>query len=286
MKKTITYYFTFFLLAILAGCKKNDMPDASQKVIDIGQKVKFFLLAAEAPKDGMINIQAFKQAGSLIPQDQQAFDGYVGGTFYINKDDTKSTTISKFSINGFDIPYNNYPAYPGYGIQSNGNGTVVIDWMKNLFGKKINISLQGSTLYRTNIEDSNFYVPKEITYTAEFLQSRTYNANNSNTITWQTDPDNPNGMLYVGIVYEAVKSNEEDQSMPDNSYVQAFLEVPDNGSYTITSDKVTELPTNSYVSVTLARGNYQLLTDSATGTQTLVYAISQSSTSSTIKIVR
>lgn len=285
MKKILTYCFTILLLIIFAGCKKNT-PDAEEKIFDMGEKVKSFLLATTLPKDGMINIQSFKQSTSFIPQNQQPFDGYVGGVFYINKNETKSTSISKFIINGFDIPYNNYPAYPGYGIQSNGNGPVVTNWMKNLFGKKIKISLTGSALYRTSVEDSVFYVPNEIIYSASFLQTLTCNANNAQTVTWQTDPENPNGMLYIGIVYEAVKSNEEDPNMPDESYAQAFLEIPDNGNYSILPEKLAGLPTNSYVSITLARGNYMTLTDPLTGTQTLVFAITQSSTSSTIKIVR
>lgn len=283
--KNVIYYFVIIIFFAFSSCKK-DHSSSPENVIDIGKKVKEFLLVGQSPKDGMINIQSFRQAGSLIPQNQQPFDGYVGGVFYINKDDSKPTTISKFAIDGFDIPYNNYPAYPGYGIQSNGNGQSVSNWMKSLFGKKIHISLEGSATYRTTFEDSLFYVPNEITYSASFLQSKTYNANNSQNITWETDPNNPNGILYIAIVYEAVESNLYDQSMPDTSYVQAFLEVPDNGSYTITPDKVSNLPTNSTVSITLARGNYEVITDPSTGTQTLVYAITQSSTSSTIKIIR
>ena len=286
MKKALKIS-TLVLIAIgFVSCQKKPFIEKEPKIIDIGEKVQELLLAAAGPKDGMINIQSFKQAGSLIPQDQQPFDGYVGGTFYINKDDSKSTIVSKFNIEGFEIPYNNYPAYPAYGVQSNGSGGTVTNWMRELFGKKIRIALNGSVSYRTNVEDSSFYVPKEVIYSADFLQSKEYNANNSNTITWQTDPDNPDGMLYVGIVYEAVESNEHDVTMPDTSFIQAFLEIPDNGSYTITPDKVVDLPTNSYVSITLARGNYEVITDPVTGTETLVYAITQSSTSSTIKIIR
>lgn len=49
----------------------------------MGEKVKSFLLATTLPKDGMINIQSFKQSTSFIPQNQQPFDGYVGGCFIL-----------------------------------------------------------------------------------------------------------------------------------------------------------------------------------------------------------
>ena len=114
MKKLINSTLSIFCIFFLTtGCSKNNTEETKYKEINIGETIKDFLLKAQMPKDGMINIQSFKQAGSLIPQSDQPFDGYVGGAFYINKDESKSTTVSTFSIDNFDIPYNNYAPYPG-----------------------------------------------------------------------------------------------------------------------------------------------------------------------------
>lgn len=271
-------------LLIANSCKKSTNEEVKQQGNSISEAVKKFIFGASQPKDGMIAIQSTKQACAIIPQDQQAFSGYIGASFFVNKDENKKTLVSNFKIDGNVIPYNNDTYYPGYWLQSNSGGND--GWLKGIFGKKIRIDLDGSYSYRTNIIDSSFYVPKEMIFESDFLQTRQLDATVNHTFTWIPDTENPTGKIYVAVMYESYESNILDSQMPDSSYTQALLEVPDNGTYTITPSQLSDLPTNSIVSITLARGNYASLVDPVTGTNTFVYSLSESNTSSTIKIIR
>ena len=275
-------------LAVVTGCTKNTDKEQAYKKIDIGETVKDFFLKTNSAKDGEIYIQATTHVASFTPVSQQPFDGDVVGVFYTNKNQEKPTTVSSFVVDGVDIPYNNNPAYPGYGFQSLGNTSTISTWMKNLFGRKIKVAVGGSRTYMTEgnqIESDGFYVPQPIELSGSVVQSYTLNKNVSHTFTWTPDSQNPNGMVFLAVLYEAYESNLTDASMPDATEVIAFLEIPDNGSYSVTPSQVTGLPNNCRASIALARGNYQVITDPATGTQTLIYAITQSLTGASIRVV-
>lgn len=81
---------------------------------------------------------------------------------------------------------------------------------------------------------------------------------------------------YICIIYEGDLSREYNPDLPAGTTVKLFLEVPDNGSYTLTPEQLNQLPAGGRVSISLARGNFEAADESNTGLETLVSAITYS----------
>lgn len=275
MYKTIAALtVTITVVLSLGGCKKSEMMFGKKK-IDVGSVITDFIQKNEMQKDGNIVFQ-FNDAAWVKDED---VDIFISGSFFKNKNPNNRQPIDRFSINTQEIPFNGDQRFPVYFIQSLGNTDEKANWLKSMWGSNVKISLKGSSSYRLSgaSEDQVFYVPEPITLQSSFVDNFIINTNIDNTISWSPDPENPNGKAYICVVYEGDMSVKSNPDLPGETKVEVMLEVPDNGSYTISRDQLDELPAGGRTTIAIGRGNYELMTDPNTGTATLVSAITYSS---------
>ncbi len=71
-------------------------------------------------------------------------------------------------------------------------------------------------------------------------------------LTWNTDPQYT-GSVVIGLWYNGTLSNRVDNTLPSETKLK-YIEVPDNGSYTIPASELSDFPVGGYGTIYVARG--------------------------------
>lgn len=140
---------------------------------------------------------------------------------------------------------------------------------KNLFGKNLSLILRKGSANLVGTADTviNFnggYVPKLFACTNYFQdgvsdQNMHYVSGTKMrpafTFNWDKDTLNKNG-VFVFIEYDPSTYGNESLSIANPNKASNAILVPDNGSYTLTSDMFEDVPLNARINVQIGRGNF------------------------------
>ncbi|MBX9785624.1 MAG: hypothetical protein K2X48_20260 [Chitinophagaceae bacterium] len=196
-----------------------------------------------------------------------------------NRNYDRTYNIGPIFIDGNEIPFVPNSNHGGsYGLNEDFTSSGK-KFLKGLWGKTISVRTEGKSnfLLRTEPDSSGgFYIPMSIEMEANFLDTKQYSLSGSSSITWQPDPNNPSGKVYLFAVYEGPDSKDTDPSLSDSTVVKFEKELSDNGSYTLLPNELGNgFPIGSRMSFVLARGSYQTITNS-NGTEVILQAVTYS----------
>jgi hypothetical protein len=270
----------------MSRCKKNSInsTDTTKKTLSVGDVMKDFMTQYSKPADAYIEFKNDDQAQQKGTD--RIKDNWLTCGFFADKQNNNKGNLipgSYFKVNGRNIEY--YDASKGYGLQSLGNTPENANWLNQLFGTKVKLAAKKlNTSSTATIGDlqpqdggGDFYVPDPIVMVSDFTSDWVLNIQHQSTITWTPDPDNPNGKVFIGILYRGDDAIEQEHAnVPPGTFITMMVEAPDNGQYTLTPSQVANLPIGGEATVFLGRGNYQLMTDPNTGLQVMVSAFSVS----------
>lgn len=272
----------FFLIT---SCKKNENHTLTNNKLEIGELISNYIFQHEKVKDGVITITA-RSVFSVKGHEQP--DILIDARFFEGRDEQKPFFAGDLNIGDLTIPYfeNKDASTSGYCIQS------MVDLapfkrasMMALFGKKVRIKLNSNsvlsqvnlngnspTLVEPQFLDANgFYIPATIELESPMFNEDNYSIDISGdpSITWNRDPNNPTGTVFIGIMREMTT----DLNNPLPGEIVLFKEVPDIGSYSLSAADTQSLTPGSVASVFIARGSYFTYTNPTTSREILIEAV-------------
>lgn len=160
--------------------------------------------------------------------------------------------VSISSGNGaFDLLIDSDNAYK---VTSSNNSSLA-----NSNGVDLNINIEGGGSYQPFSQ--TIYMPTLVDFQGGTGNINTHNGSDLN-VQWNTDPNYNNGTVVV-LKYEVVASNERDATMPDENYQWHVIIDDAAGSATIPSSAFNSYPAGAFFTITLARGNAELVNDTS-----------------------
>jgi hypothetical protein len=112
-----------------------------------------------------------------------------------------------------------------------------------------------TTFTGTSLPSTTMYIPKKIDITNfEQIPGNRPVIQTGTTIEWNDDDKNSLGVLII------VKYLSIDNPSGEHPEVEDVVLTGDDGTYTFTNDFLSQFPDNSKLSVTLVRGNYEVVT--------------------------
>ena len=231
------------LVALFASCKDKDKDAA---VTTLGSQDKFTLIDyGTLRKLEWKGLFAITNAQLVTQTYEDGQDWHRGSTFvgvHAHKDvsQLKPATVDGVSL---DIPDMRNGKAPNqvefYDNDSKGN---------NLFGREVNVSAFGMS--------GTIYVPQKLRLLAPKPDNVSINSFKGSPVKrgegvnlkWNTDGKNKRGIIL-----------EVDYYLPSGSGFQKTVRLlDDNGSYSVTTDLLSNIPKDAYFELTLTRGNYHL----------------------------
>lgn len=284
-KKLFLLLLTGLALFATVACKKVEQSVVQRNPLEIGALIGDYIAQHEKPKDGIITITArsvFSINGHSEP------DILIDARFFEGRDGQKPFFAGDLTIGDLLIPYfdNKDASTSGYCLQSVVNlAPSMRASLRALFGNKVRIKLSPvttvnrlalnsafPTLVKTQYLDQNgFYLPETIEVQSPMFSNGNYSISTGGnaSITWNPDPRNPTGTIFIGLVREMTT----DINNPQPGEIVLFKEVPDNGLYSLTAADTEGLPPGSVGSVFIARGSYFTYADPITAREILIEAI-------------
>ncbi|MGB5025153.1 MAG: hypothetical protein WBO44_07375 [Saprospiraceae bacterium] len=166
---------------------------------------------------------------------------------------TYNTTYGNVIVSS-DSTFNTYSNFPAPITASNIN--IKLNECTTFYNKYVYIraTTQNSIVYNTSI-----YSPQKINFTGTLADSMSLTISKSNNfnITWNTDPNSTKGVL-ITLIYTYQSEPMEDIDFGSDPIFQNIL-VQDNGSYTLTSQTLSQFPASNsgkHLIITINRGNY------------------------------
>lgn len=274
MKNKIIIACLFFLTGTIS-CKKNETSSKAKSTsINISKVVEQFLYKADSDKKTG-DIYFTRNDAAWVKNESP--DINISASFW-DKPNGHLIGDKQVYINNFELPFFNNST-PGFFIQSIGKESDIINRLNSLWGNNVKLSISSSNVSsRLNNISGDFYVPQTIEMESSFCDSYIIDPSKNTTITWNTDPVNPIQSVFVGI---SIDSYYDQTYLPTESEVIYFSELPDSGTTDLlASDLQGLLPVGSRVTIFLIRANYTTIVDPDTGYETLVTALTYSSSGS------
>jgi len=126
------------------------------------------------------------------------------------------------------------------------------------FGANASFAITGNASNSFTAFTTSMYCPEELELTTNFVD-RTVDGTQGLTLTWNADANNSND-VYLWLNYLEIPSNDRDSNMPDNT-ISLNYTFPDNGSYTVPTSVLQQLPDGSLFTLYIGRGNIKYHTD-------------------------
>jgi hypothetical protein len=243
------------LLALTSCSKKKEIikvpPDATEQGADLLSIIESYYKFSTVKPDGKLMFES-----NLCNNDPQLTNiALVGGVFY-DKQGNVETGGGPVSIGS-------------YQLTANSKGTYGFDKMlpqKGLFGTKVTFTVNnksngnGQSGNSQNTATATLYSPQPISVTN--VPPRTpinLVANTATAINWNTDPNNPNGVIIIGEYLPTRYMNKKSLSAGYSKMIESSIQVPDNGSTSIPWSFFSKFPQGGHIILWVARGNYTIL---------------------------
>ncbi len=151
----------------------------------------------------------------------------------------------------------------------NSHGTYGFDKalpQKSLFGHDVTFTLtppsQLTTIAGTNTVTTTLYSPQPISITNVPPRTSVILVPYQNTtITWNADPNNPNGVIIIAEYLPSRYTNKSALSAGNTHVIESSMLVQDNGSTSIPWSFFSNFPAIGHIILWVARGNYTIAGD-------------------------
>jgi hypothetical protein len=122
----------------------------------------------------------------------------------------------------------------------------------DLFGKSINVSLQGKNAYPGF--SSNMYAPKLVRFTTPSYSNQMPISSDTN-IGWNADSQNSVGIGII-ISFDPLSVGNITKGFRDHAPQTRFVHTEDDGAYTLTQADLAGIPVGALANITFGRANY------------------------------
>lgn len=274
---------TLILISLLSilSCKKANDEFSTNSQIEIGELVMRYLKTQDIEFDGIVSIYSNKLGNKLDRSNTPTV--MVDGKIYSDKINKISTNSGNLSVGDIEIPFRNSQETSGYNLQSLLTSDFTAKKLAGLFGRRVKIDIPRSynssvvmsfSNQNTNNDDNNFYIPSQIEMDPGPNNDFTLPRSEVITVYWNPDPQNPSNSIFVGVIDE---KNSDQFKIGSLQELIFFKEIPDNGSFSLPRDLLSRISADHKVSLFVARGNFEILTDESSSSSILVQALTTSS---------
>lgn len=268
------------MLFLFLSCKKVSQEFSRINQIEIGELIKQYLETENIQFDGNITITSDKLGAKANPSSIPTI--MVDAKLLSNKTDKSSSNFGNLVIDDIDIPFRVSPTAPGYNLQSLLTSDFTTQKLIGLFGRRVKIDIPKSSTsgvfttlgnQKSSSTDNGFYIPSQIEMDPGPRNDFSLPRGENITIKWNPDPQNPSQTIFLGIIDE----NTIDPIISENlKELIFFKEIPDNGSFSLPSNILSQLSINNRVTLFIARGNFEIYSDASTSSNILVQALTTS----------
>ena len=257
--------FFLFIIVFFNSCKKDNRNTITQKVggnvvvvtnNDLRTTDNVYLHIFDNVNGGEISISEKQSATGVVY-------GYPAG-YEVSASIRAANNMSNGSFTSYLVGQQNFSPDPSV-FSAHGNilykssSSSDFQIYKALFNAKQTVSL--SDINNVQQYQASVYFPASLSIMSEPAQVNKYapiaDANTGIQLTWNADPNNPNGMA---IVLEDIETYET----PSTTYV---FTVADNGNFKIASEYLSNflsyLPSSqqyAHIKISVYRGDHQILT--------------------------
>lgn len=247
------------LLIFFTSCKKNQV----YNIENLPENIHSLLYDSTAEYDGVFT---FEESRSIASQESEATILQLSGGYKNYDGSVQLPTSAKFFVNNYEVlPLDDWY---NHHFDSTQCSTIV--------GRDFDLSSidEGDTNSFANFNTTVYFPPAIHMYFPEYIpmgidslqmiQGSSIQTNQS--ITWNADPNNKLGVV---IILEYDKNREANTLLKrngDSTSTANYVVVPDNGSYSLTSELLDDIPNGGVVELTIMRGNiipYTLPKDSS-----------------------
>ncbi len=130
---------------------------------------------------------------------------------------------------------------------------------KPTYGANATFAITGNASNSFTAFTTSMYCPEELELATTFAPDRTVDGTKDLTLTWNSDANNPN-KVYLWLNYLEIASNDRDSTLPVIA-IDLNYSFPDNGSYTLPTSVLQQLPAGSLFTLYIGRGNIKYHTD-------------------------
>ena len=134
----------------------------------------------------------------------------------------------------------------------------------SFFGSLVNVSVLGAAGTGFSTGNCDFYNTEKVTISSTlpigsipgFPTMELISKGSGYTVTWNPDANNPSGEAVILMRYSKKLTEQIDSNLSLTSFTNHVI-VPDNGSYTISTQDLSVFPVNAYIELYVGRGNFK-----------------------------
>lgn len=256
MKKRLTLILLSTVLLAMVSCKKQEIVQTKEK-----PSLKNFILSNSLPNidtDGLITFSQTSVGNSSIGN----IDVY-GGFHHNTGAGFNNGTLTVENVN---IPFNGQNSY------TLGTNDSLQPLFASVWGSDLDIALTNSA----NNFTYSLPLPLSIKLLMAFPNgtSTQFSKSAGISVAWNEDQNNAD-KVYMKLTYQASPTISYLNANAPDIGVSIFFELDDNGSYILSPADLASLPSNSYVEISIFRGNLSLVTAGNANYDVLGYTSAQ-----------
>lgn len=236
-------FFLFFVL-LLSSCVK-DTPDFKADLLTKQRAslpdVADLLSLISTPTDGYVVIGRLGSISKKLNREDDIQFVAEGITKNGDWADYGELSIGAYAVQAQNPSANVY--YQHVGVNS----------VSEIYDTNLNVSLEGKEElpgFETTIE-----TPKILNVTSPTWASN-LSFGTGETITWEADENNTKG---IGVLIEFDRTDIGNGQLEATSNITKFIHTEDDGSYTLTADDLSGIPTDGHAVISLARGDFKIV---------------------------
>jgi hypothetical protein len=244
-----TFLTSIFIILVLAACERKvevspDKNTEPQKNLRTSRDILlyYYQMLGEFEK---CDAYAYMMNFNTLPsQNSTDYEVSIFSQFF--RDRAKmlgDSNYDAFSVNNVSIPKDGVGSFFTRNVTFN-----------NLYGKNINLKFSKG---QDQTEIKNLYLPKKLNVSiTPDMGGNNYQIKEGTVFEWNADELNEKGVV-IKIEYNPVfNTSQISQNYPEP--IVKFIGVPDNGSYTLTGQDISGLPSKADVNISVMRGLVQL----------------------------
>lgn len=246
MKKifSLQYMLLLALPLFVVACQKENIIQTPRGLSHIAP----LWGGSNTPADGAVRIGGF-EALQTVPSG--AHD--ISARFW--DDQNKTIFHGDLMLDSLVLSPNSDGSYQSNEFQ--------FDEVKSLYGKTVDIQLNGKAGDPAVILQQSLYIPKDLVMSSPLKQSATQVLARNTPVLWNPDPQNTKG-VYILIEFDPEAEENAAVNSTLQRYTYKLIQTDDDGVFTLSPDDFSNIPAGAIVDLWVGRGNY-LIADGVSG---------------------
>lgn len=245
----------FAVIIISCNHKENVIPHTSDSTGILNIMENYFKVA-NTKVDG-----AFIFESNVTNNDPTLTNTALAGGVFYDKGGNVQNGNGKVSIGAYQLKPGNSGTYgfnevlPQNGLYGT-NVSFVLQFPNN---NSSSGGLGSAAAGENNIVNGTIYSPLPITVTNIPPRTAVHLTPNTNTtLTWNTDSQNPNGVVVIAEYLPTRYMNKPALSMGNTVLIEKAMNVPDNGKTSVPWSFFSQFPQGGHIILWIGRGNYTI----------------------------